>query len=151
MKYSTYNIIQYLWLMNMNQCKVCKIQERITFCGIPFYTRGKNEKTGEERKTLLGGLWHERRLGKSKKVCVCGLQVYSRNRRRKKVLGIILKRYDYEGRWLRELAQKVGEEYDDVYLLRHNMGDVCGAHLHGGASAGTRVKETARSSSREKV
>lgn len=123
MKYSMYNIIQYLWLMNMDQCKVCKIQERITFCGIPFYTRGKNEKTGEERKTLLGGLWHERRLGKSKKVCVCGLQVYSRNRRRKKVLGIILKRYDYEGRWLRELAQKVGEEYDDVYLLRHNMGE----------------------------
>ena len=97
--------------------------KEVKVLGITVYRR-KREVPGETiRETLLGGLWHERRLGKSKKVCVCGLQVYSRNRRRKKVLGITLQKYDYRRRWLQELAQKVGEKYDDVYLLRHNMGE----------------------------
>lgn len=91
--------------------------------GITVYRREIDAQCGAIRKTLLGGLWHERRMGKNKKVCVCGLQVYSRNQRRKKVLGITLQRYDYERKWLEELAHKVGEEYDDVYLLRHNMGE----------------------------
>ena len=98
-------------------------EKEVKVLGITVYWRKVEVPSGAVRETLLGGLWHERRLGKSKKVCVCGLQVYSRNRRRKRVLGITLKRYDYERRWLQELAQKVGEEYDDVYLLRHNMGE----------------------------
>ena len=95
----------------------------VRFLGISVYKQEIDRWSGAIRETLLGGLWHERRLGKHKRVYVCGLQVYSRNRRRKKVLGITLQRYDYERKWLEELAQKVGEEYDDVYLPRHNMGE----------------------------
>ena len=95
----------------------------VRFLGISVYKQEIDRWSGAIRETLLGGLWHERRLGKQKRVDVCGLQVYSRNRRRKKVLGITLQRYDYERKWLEELAQKVGEEYDDVYLPRHNMGE----------------------------
>ncbi len=98
-------------------------EKEVKVLGMPVYRRRVEVSSEAICKTLLGGLWHERRLGKSKKVCVCGLQVYSRNRRRKKVLGITLKRYDYERRWLQVLAQRIGEEYDDVYLLRHNMGE----------------------------
>ena len=98
-------------------------EKEVKVFGITLYRREIDTQCGAIRKTLLGGLWHERRMGKNKKVCVCGLQVYSRNQRRKKVLGITLQRYDYERKWLEDLAQKVGDEYDDVYLLRHNMGE----------------------------
>ncbi len=98
-------------------------EKEVKVLGITVYRRKREVPGGAIRETLLGGLWHERRLGKSKKVCVCGMQVYSRNKRRKKVLGITLKRYDYERQWFEVLAQKVGEKYDDVYLLRHNMGE----------------------------
>lgn len=95
----------------------------VRFLRIPVYKREVDRWSGAIRETLLGGLWHERRVGEQKKICVCGMQVYSRNKRRKKVLGITLKRYDYEGQWLRRLVQQVGEQNDDVYLLRHNIGE----------------------------
>lgn len=113
--------------VSSNDGEATSPQERnvacVTFLGLPLFRKETDKGNGVHSCTLLGGLWHERRAGKYKKICICGLQVYSRSKLRKKLLGITLQRYDYEGSWLRALAQRVGDEYDDVYLLRHNMGE----------------------------
>lgn len=99
-------------------------EKEVKVLGITVYKRKIEARSGMILETLLGGLWHERRVGrKNKKICVCGVQVYSRNKRRKKVLWVTLERYDYERQWLHRLAQQVGEQNDDVYLLRHNIGE----------------------------
>lgn len=100
-----------------------EMKVRLKLPRLTLYGHETDEGDGTERRTILGGVWSENRVGKCKEISVCGLRVYSRDGQRKKLLGITLQKYNLEERWLRILAQRVGDEYDDVYLLRHDIGE----------------------------
>lgn len=81
------------------------------------------------RRSYLGGLFYtvSKNQGKSKRVHVCGLQVYQRNGLRRKALCFS---HVSRKKWLEKLDAQIAPEHDDIYLFRHNLGETCVELMH---------------------
>ena len=90
--------------------------------GIPLY---KTKKNGTIKKHyILGGLI---RYKENQRHCwtlsVLGIKLLHYNKEFLKLLYIPILKFNWKKRWLNKLQSQIDPKYDDIYLLRHNIGE----------------------------
>ena len=98
------------------------LYKKISFLGIPLY---KTKKNGTIKKHyILGGLI---RYKENQRHCwtlsVLGIKLLHYNKEFLKLLYIPILKFNWKKRWLNKLQSQIDPKYDDIYLLRHNIGE----------------------------
>lgn len=100
---------------------------RITLFGISIFSRKLKVQKRENFSVLyyvLGGIMrYKREYNRSWRLSVCGIQVYSHTCECNKLLGIVIHKYKFSEKWLARLQSQIDQKYDDIYLIRHNIGE----------------------------
>ena len=99
----------------------------VRWLGLPVYRREWDARRGGVLRRYAGGLVYSVQKGPNLRVHVLGVQVYSRAWLRRKCL---IFRWSRVGAWLRWLDSCLPQEYDDVYLFRHHIGETCVELMH---------------------
>lgn len=98
------------------------LYKKNSFLGIPLY---KTKKNGTIKKHyILGGLI---RYKENERHCwnlsLCGIKVLSYNKKHLKLLYIPILKFNWRKKWMDRLQRQIDPIYDDIYLLRHNIGE----------------------------
>lgn len=118
---------------NVENAKEKHPDKRISLFGVPIYS--KKFKFGKRtsnvvRHIFFGGLVQLKRESDTSRLSVFGISVFSKNEVRKKILGVIIRKYEMRKNWVADIQSKIGNKYDDVYLIRHNIGESYVELLH---------------------
>lgn len=102
--------------------KTSSPSKKNSFLGIPLY---KTKKNGTIKKHyILGGLI---RYKENERHCwtlsVLGIKLLHYNKEFLKLLYIPILKFNWKKRWLNKLQSQIDPKYDDIYLLRHNIGE----------------------------
>jgi hypothetical protein len=101
--------------------------KEVRFFGIPLWSRKVNvrkRRDWECRRYILGGVIMFKNNNRNHwKLSFCGIQVYSHNRERDKLLCLVVRKYKFSEKWLAHLQSQIDPKYDDIYLFRHNIGE----------------------------
>ena len=101
--------------------------KKISFLGLPIYSRKyQAEKQGQYstlRYRILGGLVQLKKRTNSCRLSILGATVMTLTRMRAKFFGITIRRNNFRQKWLGEIQSHIDKKYDDIYFLRHNIGE----------------------------
>ena len=102
--------------------KTSSPSKKNSFLGIPLY---KTKKNGTIKKHyILDGLI---RYKENERHCwtlsVLGIKLLHYNKEFLKLLYIPILKFNWKKRWLNKLQSQIDTKYDDIYLLRHNIGE----------------------------
>lgn len=64
------------------------------------------------------------------KLSFCGIQIYSHNNKRDKFLFFTICKHNFAKKWIKKLDKKIEDKYDDIYILRHNIGETYVELMH---------------------
>jgi hypothetical protein len=110
-----------------------KYPERaISFLGLPVYSKKYvAKKYGRYTiiRLLLGGLVRCKNSYKSYRLSVFGISVLSYHWGKIKILGITARKRDTK-KWFDNILMRVDKEYDDIYILPHNIGETYVELMH---------------------
>ncbi len=119
-------------VMNKNNKNFSNV--KIKFSIIPIFSRifiKKNEDEWSIKRLYLGGvIYHKINNYGEWRLSFCGFQLCSFNKQRKSLLFFNLSNLNWQKKWLSELDDKIDTSCDDVYLLRHNIGETYVELMH---------------------
>lgn len=102
--------------------KTSSFSKKISFLGIPLYKTKKNGTI--KNHYIFGGLI---RYKENERHCwtlsVLGIKLLHYNKEFLKLLYIPILKFNWKKRWLNKLQSQINPKYDDIYLLRHNIGE----------------------------
>jgi ADP-heptose:LPS heptosyltransferase len=100
-------------------------EQKITLLGLPIYRRQYKCKKEDWRVThkIFGGLIRFKRSRRSCDLSVLGLRIYAHNQMNNKYLFLRFKRKNQHEKWFARLQSQIDPKYDDIYLIRHNIGE----------------------------
>lgn len=116
-----------------NMENIPRFENKLSFFGFPIYAKKYvQEKQGLYviRHIILGGIFRIKIGKKFSKLSLFGLSVFTNNREIIKLFGISIKKYSSVKRWISELQSKINKKYDDIYILRHNIGETYVELMH---------------------
>lgn len=100
--------------------------KQISLLGLPLYKKEITEKNNLANTTryFLGCIIRFRRNSNHFwKLSFCGINLLNYNRKYLKFLGLPIIKLNWHKAWLNKLQHKINPDYDDIYILRHNIGE----------------------------
>ena len=100
------------------------IKNNISLLGIKLYRKVKCNQTRTQKYYILGKVI---RYKENERHCwdlsVLGIKVLSYNKKHLKLLYIPILKFNWRKKWMDRLQRQIDPIYDDIYLLRHNIGE----------------------------
>ena len=91
---------------------------------LTLYKKLSDNKTHTQKYYILGKVI---RYKENERHCwnlsLCGIKVLSYNKKHLKLLYIPILKFNWKKKWLDRLQRQIDPIYDDIYLLRHNIGE----------------------------
>ena len=107
---------------------------KISFLGLPVYARKcKLERLGRYTiiHQLLGGAAQLTKYDDGRlRLSLFGVSVFVHGLTKTKILGINVYKHGHTEKWLDKIQSHTDKEYDDIYLIRHNIGEAYVELLH---------------------
>ena len=108
---------------NLSQ-KISSPLKKISLLGLTLYKKVSDDKTRTQKHYVFGGLI---RYKENERHCwdlsLCGIKVLSYNKKHLKLLYIPILKFNWRKKWMDRLQRQIDPIYDDIYLLRHNIGE----------------------------
>lgn len=97
------------------------------FLKLPIYSRILQKKNANEwvlRYKIFGGIvlfkTNYRHLWR---LSICGIPLYTHKQSKDKFLFFTVRKINFREKWLKKLTKQIDKKYDDIYLIRHNIGE----------------------------
>lgn len=108
---------------------------KISFLGLPLYSRQYTaERQGRYtvKHQVLRSLVQLKTFDDKERyrLRILGIPVFTRGKGKNKLFGINIHKYDSIADWLNNLQSQIDSKYDDIYILRHNIGETYVELLH---------------------
>lgn len=98
--------------------------KRFSIFGLPIYEQKIKDKSGSKKHYILGGLIHYK---ENERHCwtlsILGIKLLRYNKKHLKFFYIPIWKFNWQKKWLDKLQSQIASKYDDIYLLRHNIGE----------------------------
>ena len=103
---------------------VKQIKKKISLLGLTLYKKVSDEQGFTHKHYVLGGLVrYKENHFHWWSLYILGVEVLSYNQKQLKFFFLPIWHFNWRKKWLDKLQNKIPNQYDDVYILRHNIGE----------------------------
>lgn len=108
-----------------NDCiNISQSTRKKRFLGVPIYEM-KTKENGEVVKHYIFGrlLRFKKNIRGCWSFSILGIEFFSYNEKNFKFFSLPILKFNWRKKWLSRLQRQIDSQYDDIYFLRHNIGE----------------------------